>query len=100
MTVRLYEIEPGVWIVPELVTSIVVNPVYNGVGYEGFSVLINMVGGNTVAVRAFSNFGKGPGERVNVHTADAWRDYGQQAAREVAAWIDERRVDPLQVVRA
>ncbi len=97
----LHEIEPGVWIVPELVDR--VEAQINRLQFT-YHVTVSMLVGGEVQCR------RGQVEVRIVQNGLGFRSYSavdedidalaHEAAREVAAWIDERRTEPLTVVRA
>lgn len=76
MTISLHELEPGVWIVPELVTGVT-----SEWKMSGMAVIIHTIGGE-----------------VRVRVADEVDP--EARAAEVVAWIDARRTEPLKVVQS
>lgn len=98
---KLYEIEPGVWIVPELVWS--VTP-YTWM--EIYSVRIDsifsgepvVVRGGKARVREFPK-NRGRGNMVTHEVLEDVSALATAAAAEVAAWINERRSEPIEFVR-
>lgn len=98
--IRLHEIETGTWIVPELVTSARVVTYNNGMYYEGYAIELLMAGGSPVVVRRYRRDIREHASPPYPVTADDWTALGLPALAEIVAWIDERRIEPLELVRA
>lgn len=95
---KLHQHHEGVWIVPELVAAVTVRSLSNAMYPHGYVIEAHMVGGGppVALVTHIAEIGVGAG----FHTADEWIFIGQLEARDIVAWIDERRTEPLEVVRA
>lgn len=91
--ISLYEIEPGKWVVPELVTSVTAEvTMWSGLLKDWFNVKIWCIGGDPVIVRY------GNAKSTGAQTSEALQEHANAAAAEVVRWIDERRIEPLRIV--
>lgn len=100
---KLHEIERGVWIVPELVFSVDTAISYMDYTYK---IRVHCVLNDAPIVvregqaRIESTPNRPPGNSVSFIVLDDVKTLANDAAAEVAAWIDERRTEPLLLEKA